>query len=368
MAYKIKQRAGNGVFFVEFEGLDGKRQRKSLGTRDETVAKVKAREVFFAAVSPHAQPKVSPMGRTNAFTLTDAFERLKRTDWSPDQIKAKATYWSDAECIGRKIGHLDVRDITFDVLEKFVADCRADGLGFGTIDKRLSRIGAALRKAAMWTNPATGKPYLKAPPPIPRVKLPPRRDKVVSLDQERALLAACDELAKCGRQANDWWSFRQLIVWLLDTGMRKGEALGFTLNDIRDEVVFVAGDDTKTGQAKAIPLTARLLKMVETFRAMGIPADCPVFGSSLGISKVQEMWSPVLAECGMEDYHIHDLRHTAATRWRQRGMSLDTIARLLGHSTPTITYQVYQHLDPADLVREMRQADASASHLRLVGH
>ena len=368
MAYDVKRRAGNGVFFVEFEGPDGKRKRVSLGTRDEKVANVKAREVFFQEMDPNAKVReVQPAGRSHSFTLEDAFDRLKRTDWAADQIMAKATYWSDADCISRKIGHLDVRDISYDVLEKFVADCRAEGLGFGTIDKRLSRIGAALRKAAMWTNPATGKPYLKAAPPIPRVKLPPRRDKVVSEAQERDLLAACDALAKRGNKAHQWWLFRQFLVWQLDTGMRKGEALGFTLADIRDEVVFVAGSDTKTGQAKAIPLTTRLLKMVETFKAMDLPADRAVFGSSFGIAKVQEMWSQVPAECGMEDYHIHDLRHTAATRWRQRGMSLDTIARLLGHSTPTITYQVYQHLDPADLVKEMRQAESAPPNLRLVG-
>ena len=46
---------------------------------------------------------------------------------------------------------------------------------------------------------------------------------------------------------------------------------------------------------------------------------------------------------------IHALRHTCNTRLARRGVGVDQRQKLLGHSDPKLTAQVYTHLDVEDL-------------------
>ena len=46
---------------------------------------------------------------------------------------------------------------------------------------------------------------------------------------------------------------------------------------------------------------------------------------------------------------IRDRRHTAGTRLARAGVGLVQTQRLLGHSDPKLTAQVYTHLDVEDL-------------------
>ncbi len=49
---------------------------------------------------------------------------------------------------------------------------------------------------------------------------------------------------------------------------------------------------------------------------------------------------------------FHDLRHVYASHFVMNGGDLLTLQRILGHSTPTITSEVYSHLAPSHLVKE----------------
>ena len=46
---------------------------------------------------------------------------------------------------------------------------------------------------------------------------------------------------------------------------------------------------------------------------------------------------------------IHSLRHTFGSRLARRGVGLVQVQRLMGHSDPKLTAQVYTHLDVEDL-------------------
>lgn len=47
---------------------------------------------------------------------------------------------------------------------------------------------------------------------------------------------------------------------------------------------------------------------------------------------------------GLPDhYSLHSLRHTYATHLRKKGVPLDIIYRLLGHSSPVVTAENYDH-------------------------
>ena len=44
---------------------------------------------------------------------------------------------------------------------------------------------------------------------------------------------------------------------------------------------------------------------------------------------------------GLEDYSAHDFRDTCATEWREAGMSIETISKILGHANSTVTEKCY---------------------------
>jgi site-specific recombinase XerD len=54
------------------------------------------------------------------------------------------------------------------------------------------------------------------------------------------------------------------------------------------------------------------------------------------------------------DLHWHDLRHECASRWRESGLDLEVIRRLLGHSTLLVT-QRYLNINEDELVEAMQQ-------------
>lgn len=70
------------------------------------------------------------------------------------------------------------------------------------------------------------------------------------------------------------------------------------------------------------------------------------------LTKLNNAHWKVLAETGLR-FVIYDFRHTAATRWAERGMPVATIAHLLGHgdlrSVMKYVHPSQQHMDEAML-------------------
>ncbi len=56
---------------------------------------------------------------------------------------------------------------------------------------------------------------------------------------------------------------------------------------------------------------------------------------------------------GIENFKIHDLRHTCASRLVQAGLSLYEVANVLGH-TDISTTQIYAHLERKDVSAKAR--------------
>lgn len=87
--------------------------------------------------------------------------------------------------------------------------------------------------------------------------------------------------------------------------------------------------------------------------------DGLVFTDSVGRPLVGRYVTPQLRHglerAGLPPIRCHDLRHTAATLQLAAGVPLATISRTLGHSTLTITADIYAAVTP-DLRREAADA------------
>jgi integrase len=61
---------------------------------------------------------------------------------------------------------------------------------------------------------------------------------------------------------------------------------------------------------------------------------------------LSRQFTKLSSKAGLRSIRLHDTRHTAASLMLAAGDAPKVEAELLGHSSPTITVNVYQHLMP----------------------
>jgi integrase len=112
-----------------------------------------------------------------------------------------------------------------------------------------------------------------------------------------------------------------LILVLYHTGMRLSEALNLKAEDITDNFIHLY--KTKSGKARSIPIHDAISEAV--IRLINAP-KLTVYGYENQFRRLRKQLNlPVNAR-------LHDLRHTFATNLCEKGVSVDVVSKLLGHS------------------------------------
>jgi integrase len=165
---------------------------------------------------------------------------------------------------------------------------------------------------------------------------PSRKVRKLRAEPGRERYLTPDEEARLGWALNDSPPhLRQFVILSLETGLRRGELLGLTLNEVdflNNEIRIV---QSKTLKPKTIPLSS-------TARDLLIEMAGPAAERFFDVADVKRSFASACKRAGIENFKIHDLRHTAATRWRAAGADEFTVMRLLGH-TRVQTSAIYAH-------------------------
>lgn len=122
----------------------------------------------------------------------------------------------------------------------------------------------------------------------------------------------------------------------LDTGLRWGEMARALASDVQKGVLVV--HHTKSRKVRRIPLPARLR---EELRGR--------VGKLVAFVEPGAFANQVRKHSGIKRFHAHQLRHTFACTWLERGGSLAALQLLLGHSS-IVTTQRYGRISD-DMVR-----------------
>ena len=131
------------------------------------------------------------------------------------------------------------------------------------------------------------------------------------------------------------------------TGARIGEVLTATWADFDLErgVWTKPSHHTKQKRTEHLPLSNAaqdLLAAIQTTRGnQKYLFENPA--SQKPYKDIKRFWSSITATANLDDYRIHDNRHTHASHLVSSGMSLAIVGRLLGHTNP-LTTQRYAHL------------------------
>jgi integrase len=209
----------------------------------------------------------------------------------------------------------------------------------GLAETSLNRYRAYLRVVLNMAH----KEWLAIPrvPHIKNTKELPTRFKVFTAEEEATILGHCKE--GC--------FMSNLLIVLIDTGMRLGEALAITVDHLDWELnlIVLTPEITKSAKARSIPMTKRVRATL--WDNLGDPA-LPIF--NVKMAAVEKQWISIRKKMGGgPDMVLHALRHTYASRLVQAGVDLYIVKELLGHSTFSVTER-YAHLNP----RKLRDAMA----------
>ncbi|WP_109507121.1 tyrosine-type recombinase/integrase [Nocardioides speluncae] len=170
---------------------------------------------------------------------------------------------------------------------------------------------------------------------------------------------------------DELYALWQVIAW---TGMRRSEALALRWSDVNaanrqiqirratNTVDWSKTKKTKTRKARAVDIdemTAKVLAAHKKVRAEIsfelAKADAFVFGDDSGLQRspdaMTSRWDRRLKWVGEAHPEIHrvtlkGLRHTHATLLLEAGEHPKVVQERLGHSTITITMDIYSHVTP----------------------
>lgn len=194
------------------------------------------------------------------------------------------------------------------------------------------------------------------------VKLPKQEMKEVeafSLKEQRSLESA----ALCSEDQ------RALgIILCLYTGIRLGELCALKWQDIDRETrlmsitktvsrvkkfdggskktELVVGTPKSRNSMRKIPLPDFLLKLVEKRKLYEENENVYILsGTNTPIDprKIQKLYKDLLNESHLPDRKFHAIRHTFATRGLELGVDIKTLSEILGHSSVSITLNIYAH-------------------------
>jgi integrase len=210
----------------------------------------------------------------------------------------------------------------------------------GSVNRELAYLRRMLNIAARkdWI---VKNPFIAGEPLI-LLSAEKRRERILTLEEERKLLEACYLL--------NLHLLRALLIALLDTGARKSEIashLHWRSVDFTTRTITLEGMTTKTLKTRQVAMTSRLYAELEMlWELSNKELDSPVFGFGVKTGCVNKQFSKACKLAGLKQggsakdgLFIHSLRHTAATRLVKGQMPLQMVGRILGHSQPQTTYR-----------------------------
>ena len=262
----------------------------------------------------------------------EQFERYMRHKWrlnhKPRTLASSFTSVMFFLNFYGKSGKREIEKIERVDLEGFIEHEQDRGLRISTVRTRLACIIAFLH-------------FLMEQDVIPgsllkrsiKLKLPDVLPRAMNPADVRKLLCVIDDIRD-----------RALILLLLRTGIRIGEALGLTLNDldIRDRKVHLfEGEKNSMGRvvylsddalfALKLWLRRRNENKEFVFYGQGNRRLCYSAGRSRFVKYLKK------AELEQKGYTVHCLRHTFASELLNAGMRLECLQQLLGHQDIEVT-------------------------------
>jgi integrase len=133
------------------------------------------------------------------------------------------------------------------------------------------------------------------------------------------------------------------VLLAVTTGLRRGDIEAICVGDIHFGRNTIATRNRKAGKAMPErPIPEEIMAELSNYLA-----TLPDEQERLFIDRFSpKRWEKVRKTAGLPNLKFHDLRKTFASLLAQRGVSTAVTQRLLKHSSPQLTNEVYTNVDP----------------------
>ncbi len=225
----------------------------------------------------------------------------------------------------RIVGLTSSKGITQQSLDTFVLK-RSEEVGANTLNKDIRNVHAFLNWAAK-------NRFVTPGLEIKKVKVP--RKPVVSLSprQVRDLLVAAERYP----------TIRLRVLLAVTTGLRRGDIEAIRIGDVHLDRNTIATRNRKAGKAMPErPVPEQVMTELSNYVTTLPDGQERLFADRF----TSKRWNRVRERVGMPKLKFHELRKTFASLLAQRGVSTAVTQRLLEHSTPRLTNEVYTNVDP----------------------
>ncbi|MFL0809213.1 MAG: site-specific integrase [Agarilytica sp.] len=206
---------------------------------------------------------------------------------------------------------------------------------------------------------------------VGKQKIPNNPPKTIAISDQKKALQSCNNRRD-----------RLLILLLIETGMRIGQALGLKHEDIQSwkkQIAVTYRENnpnqvfSKSRQTLYVHISSQWLDLYTDYLITDMnDIDCNyVFCNLYNLNKrdkktpmtyesVNALFRRLSKKVGVK-ISPHMLRHSHATELLKAGVSIEIVAKRLGHKSIETTKQIYEHLTAEDLKNELnRHRDESA--------
>jgi integrase len=163
------------------------------------------------------------------------------------------------------------------------------------------------------------------------------RDRVMSFEEERRILDACNKSETLQYQKNGKTvttdkhetkreHLRAIIILAVDTALRAGEIFKLEWKDVDLDagVITVIKENAKTQRTRKVGMTPRVKAELEQIRR-----PC---GKVFAVASVNRSFPTACRRAKVKDLVFHDLRHTATTRMIRAGIPHTEVMKITGHT------------------------------------
>ena len=171
-----------------------------------------------------------------------------------------------------------------------------------------------------------------------------------------------DEVQRLLDHSSNW--LRPILIVMLNTGIREGERATMRFKDVDFEKKRLLIHSSKTKSYRAIPMNKKVeetllwlkdnyisLNSYNTLKRKPHQREyifCNEEGSP--VLKIRKALANACKKAGLKGVTPHTMRHTFASHLVMSGVDLNTVQRLLGHSSISTT-MIYSHLTEDHLAR-----------------
>ena len=338
--FLLEVRAGGGkTFYLRFTDEGGRQRQLKIGKYESITfqqAKAKARKLRSEVElngNPAAKKERSKAIPTYADLAQQHLTHARTYQKRPENTEAVLRVHLIPRWGAMRLDEINQQDVAQWLAEKRKV------LAPATVEKLRMMLGRSFALAEQWQIPGAERNPVRC---IARPKFSNARQRFLTADEASRLMDAA------AQSSNPQLLF--IIQLLLLTGARKSELLTaqWCHVDFDRKAWFIP--DSKTGKSRHVPLSQAAISVIKQLPKFdGCPYLLPNPKTRKPYDTIKRAWATARDKAKLGDFHLHDLRHSAASFMINGGIDLFTVGRILGHADHQSTMR-YSHLANATLL------------------